>query len=56
MRDEGSHPSNTKVTVTEQSYTDGDPVPMPDGVYMAVGTSRPLTFDPCHFATTVRRA
>lgn len=47
-------PVGTKLTVTETRYADGDLVPTEDGVYMAVGPSRPMAFNPHHFITTIQ--
>lgn len=53
---ERGSPADTKVAVTERSYSEGDLVPMDDGLYQAVGPSRLLAFNPDQYVTTIRRS
>lgn len=56
QRNEDDGPADTKLVVTEAQYSDGDVVPMDDGLYEAVGPSRPLRFNLNQFVTIIRRS
>ncbi len=49
-------PDGSEVVVTEAQYSEGDVVPMDDGLYEAVEPSRPLSFNPSQFVTVIRRS
>ncbi len=55
-QDGKDRPEGTKLVVSEAQYSEGDVVPMDDGLYEATESSRPLSFNPGQYVTVIRRS